>query len=57
MAILLNGWIFPIGQRGEASRWRVFYQRGLLGLVIDSRKAVLIHENQMSLKDMDSSYN
>ena len=24
--ILLNGWIFPIGQSGEASRWRVCYQ-------------------------------
>ena len=28
-AILLNGWIFPIGQSGEASRWRVCYQWGL----------------------------
>ena len=32
-AILLNGWIFPIGQSGEASRWRVCYQRGLPRLV------------------------
>ena len=30
--ILLNGWIFPIGQSGEASRWRVCYQRGLTHL-------------------------
>ena len=28
-AILLNGWIFPIGQIGEPSQWRVCYQRGL----------------------------
>ena len=27
VAILLNGWIFSIGQIGEASRWRVCYQR------------------------------
>ena len=33
-AILLNGWIFPIGQSGEASRWRVCYQRGLTRLVL-----------------------
>ena len=33
MAILLNKWIFPIGQSGEASRWRVCYQRGLPRLV------------------------
>ena len=26
-------WIFPIGQSGEASRWRVCYQRGLPRLV------------------------
>ena len=32
-AILLNGWIFPVGQSGEASWWRVCYQRGLLHLV------------------------
>ena len=32
-AIFLNGWIFPIGQSGEASRWRVCYQRGLPRLV------------------------
>ena len=32
-AILLNGWFFPIGQSGEASRWRVCYQRGLPRLV------------------------
>ena len=32
-AILLNGWIFLIGQSGEASQWRVFYQRGLPYLV------------------------
>ena len=32
-AILLNGWIFPIGQSGEASWWRVCYQRGLPRLV------------------------
>ena len=32
-AILLNGWIFPINQSGEASLWRVFYQRGLTHLV------------------------
>ena len=33
-AILLNRWIFPIGQTGEASRWRVCYQRGLPRLVL-----------------------
>ena len=32
-AILLNARIFPIGQSGEASRWRVCYQRGLPRLV------------------------
>ena len=32
-AILLNGWIFPIGQSGEASRCWVCYQRGLPFLV------------------------
>ena len=32
-AILLNGWILPIGQSGEASRWRVWYQWGLPRLV------------------------
>ena len=31
--ILLNGWIFPVGQSGEVSRWRVCYQRGLPRLV------------------------
>ena len=29
MLILLNGWIIPIGQSGEANWWRVCYQRGL----------------------------
>ena len=38
MAILLNGWIFPNGQSGEASRWRVCYQRGLPRLVYDIMK-------------------
>ena len=33
MAILLKGWFFPIGQSGEASPWRVCYQRGLPRLV------------------------
>ena len=33
MAILLNMWIFPIRQSGEASRCRVSYQRGLPRLV------------------------
>ena len=32
-AILLNGWIFSIGQSGEASWWRVCYQQGLPRLV------------------------
>ena len=32
-AILLNAWIFPIGQKGGASQWRVCYQRGLPRLV------------------------
>ena len=32
-AILLVGWIFLIGQSGKASRWRVYYQRGLPRLV------------------------
>ena len=31
--ILLNRRILPIGQSGEASRWRVCYQRGLHRLV------------------------
>ena len=30
MAIWLNGWIFPIGQTGEASRWRVCYKLDFL---------------------------
>ena len=34
-AILLNGLIFPIGQSGEASWWRVCYQRGLPRLVFN----------------------
>ena len=42
MAILLNGIIFPIGQSGEASRWRVCYQRGLPRLVFDKLHADLI---------------
>ena len=33
--ILLNGWTFPIGQSGEASWWRVCYQRGLPHLVLN----------------------
>ena len=33
-AILLNGLIFPICQSGEASWWRVCYQRSLPGLVL-----------------------
>ena len=37
MAILLNRLIFPIGQCGEASRWRVCYQRGL-PLLVNSQK-------------------
>ena len=32
--ILLNGQIFHIVQSGEASRWRVSYQRGLLRVVL-----------------------
>ena len=32
-AIFLNAWIFPIGQSGGASLWRVGYQRGLPRLV------------------------
>ena len=32
-SILLNGWILPIGQSGEGSRWRVCYQLGLPRLV------------------------
>ena len=32
-AILLNDLIFPLGQSGEAKRWRVCYQRGLSRLV------------------------
>ena len=31
--ILLNGWTFPVGQSGEASRWRVCYQQGVPRLV------------------------
>ena len=37
MVILLNTWIFPIGQSGEASRWRVCYQRGVPRLVTVQR--------------------
>ena len=33
MVILLNGWIFSIGQSGEASWRRVCYQQGLPDLV------------------------
>ena len=32
-AVLLNKWIFPIGQSIEASRWRVCCQRALPRLV------------------------
>ena len=32
--IFLNKWFFPIGQSGEASRWRVSYQWGLPCLVL-----------------------
>ena len=42
-AILLNGWIFPIGQSDEASWWRVCYQRSLpclvFELIITSKKS------------------
>ena len=31
--VFLNGLIFPIGQSGEASWWRVCYQHGLIRLV------------------------
>ena len=31
-------WIFPIGQGGEASWWRVCYQRGLPRLVLETVK-------------------
>ena len=34
-AILLNAWIFPIGQSGGASRLRLCYQRGLPRLVYE----------------------
>ena len=33
-AILLDRWIFPFGQGGEASWWRVCYQRGLPRVVL-----------------------
>ena len=33
MEILLNKWTSPNGQIGEASRWRVCYQRGLPRLI------------------------
>ena len=36
--ILLNAWIFPIGQTGGASPWRVYYQRGLPRLVFPNVK-------------------
>ena len=35
-AILLNGWIFPIGRSGEYGWWKVCYQRGLPRLVLPS---------------------
>ena len=38
-AILLNGGIFPIGQRSEASQWMVCYQRDLPHLVNRPRVA------------------
>ena len=34
-AILLNELIYPMGQSGGASRWRVCYQRGLPRLVFN----------------------
>ena len=40
MAILLNGWIFPIEQSGEASRWRVCYQWGLPHLVFSKYEVI-----------------
>ena len=35
-------WIFPIGQIGEASWWRVCYQRGLPSLVSFKMQLILI---------------
>ena len=40
-AILLNSWIFPIRQSGEASRWGVCYQPGLLRLVVNQFQILL----------------
>ena len=44
--ILLNGLIFPIGQSGKASWWRVFfYQRGLPRLVYICKDNFILEKN------------
>ena len=50
-AILLNAWIFPIGQSGGASRWRVCYQRGLPRLVNRPGVAGAVLQSPPSLID------
>ena len=45
LAVLLHGWIFPIGQSGEASRWRIFYPRGLPRLVFKNNGDYRVFEN------------
>ena len=49
MAILLNGWIFPFGQSGEAGWWGVCYQRGLPCLVLPSQQATQDDWNQVAV--------
>ena len=49
-AILLNWWIFPSGQSGEASRWRVFYQQGIPRLVSKRFGRVLCSYSQALVK-------
>ena len=46
---LLNGWIFPIGQSGEACRWRVCYQQGLPRLVNRPGVAGAVLQTALSL--------
>ena len=57
MAILLNGWIFPSGQSGEASRWMVCFQVALprLVFVCPARAANKDFEFTQFLPQMSSS--
>ena len=49
--IWLNGWIFSIGQSGEASQWRVCYQGGLPRLVYSAFVFISIKGGAGSLRN------